>query len=56
MDEIVSMVEYQGKLMLATPQAVYDITDSKNPIVITTSKALDQMLLGKKYVVQEIKI
>jgi len=52
--QIVSMVEYNGRIIVATPEAVYDITDASNPIVLTTRKALDSMVMGKKYTVTEL--
>jgi hypothetical protein len=55
MDRIVSMTQHNGRVLVATENAVYDITDQQNPIIITTSKCLDKMLMGKKYKVEEIR-
>ena len=53
-DQIVAMIEYQGRIVVATPTAVFDITDKDNIKVLTTSSAMDRMLTGKTYVLQEV--
>lgn len=53
-NRIVSMIEYNGKIMIATPSFVYDITDRENPIVMFSSEAADKAVLGKKYELVEM--
>ena len=54
-ERIVSLVNYNGRLIVATPDAVFDITDKDNPIKIFDLRAAQEMELGKKYEMKEIK-
>ena len=54
-DRIVALEQYNGRLMVATPTHVYDITDSNNPIIVFDAEASSKMTMGKTYVMQEVK-
>jgi hypothetical protein len=52
-DRIVAMHEFNGRLLIATPDHVYDITDKENPVVIFNAEAAEKMTIGKTYVMTE---
>jgi hypothetical protein len=52
-DRIVALQQYNGRLIVATPDHVYDITDRENPIVIFDADAASKMVMGKTYVMQQ---
>ena len=52
-DRIVAMHEFNGRLLIATPAHVYDITDRDNPVVLFDAEAAGKMVMGKTYVMTE---
>ena len=55
-NRIVSMIEYNGKILVATPSFVYDITNGMdNAVVIFSSEAASKTVMGKKYELVEMQ-
>ncbi len=53
-NHIVSMLQYNGRIMVATRDFIFDITDNENPIVMFSCEAASNTVMGKKYELREI--
>lgn len=54
LNHIVSLTTFRDKLFVATPDAVFDITDRDNPVRIFDLDAAGAMEIGKKYTMEEV--
>lgn len=53
-EPIVSMIQFNGKVLVATKDHVFDITDGKREVLFS-SEAASQTVMGKKYTLVEHK-
>ncbi len=52
-NRIVGMIEFNGKVMIATEKHIFDITEKDNRKVIFSVDAADEIVKGKSYTMTE---